>query len=137
MLAICVRQPWAWAIIHGKKDVENRSWVTSVRGRIAIVSSLRAFTDADLAAVARLQPNVRLFASAGVRGHCIGTVDLYEVRSDGQETDSTWAEEEAGAHWLLRDPRPCRPFAVRGRLRFFPIADELIARNEFGSAVKP
>ncbi|WP_409188395.1 hypothetical protein [Bradyrhizobium sp. RDM4] len=23
--ALSVRQPWAWAIIHGGKDVENRS----------------------------------------------------------------------------------------------------------------
>jgi len=24
--ALSVRQPWAWAIIHGGKDIENRSW---------------------------------------------------------------------------------------------------------------
>jgi len=32
--AISIRQPWAWAIMHGLKTVENRSWVTRVRGRI-------------------------------------------------------------------------------------------------------
>ena len=25
-IALSVRQPWAWAIIHGGKDIENRSW---------------------------------------------------------------------------------------------------------------
>ena len=25
MLALSIRQPWAWAIIHAGKDVENRS----------------------------------------------------------------------------------------------------------------
>ena len=25
-LALSVRQPWAWAIIHAGKDIENRSW---------------------------------------------------------------------------------------------------------------
>ena len=30
-LAISVRQPWAWAVVHGGKDIENRS--KSVAGR--------------------------------------------------------------------------------------------------------
>lgn len=25
-IALSVRQPWAWAIIHAGKDIENRSW---------------------------------------------------------------------------------------------------------------
>ena len=39
MKALTVKQPWAWAIIHGGKDVENRSWMPNLgpRGmRIAI-----------------------------------------------------------------------------------------------------
>jgi len=40
-IALSVRQPWAWAIIHAGKDIENRSWHavdrgTMRRGRIAI-----------------------------------------------------------------------------------------------------
>ena len=26
MLAISIRQPWAWLIVNGYKDIENRSW---------------------------------------------------------------------------------------------------------------
>jgi ASCH domain len=33
---LTVRQPWAWAIIHGGKDVENRSWRTKYRGPLLI-----------------------------------------------------------------------------------------------------
>ena len=33
---LSVRQPYAWAIIAGIKDVENRSWLTKIRGRIFI-----------------------------------------------------------------------------------------------------
>ena len=36
MKVLSVRQPWAWAIIHGGKDVENRNWDTKFRGRLAI-----------------------------------------------------------------------------------------------------
>ena len=40
-LALSVRQPWAWAIIHADKDIENRSWQAvnhglRQRGRICI-----------------------------------------------------------------------------------------------------
>ena len=33
---LSVRQPYAWAIIAGIKDVENRFWPTNIRGRIFI-----------------------------------------------------------------------------------------------------
>ncbi|MGC5012562.1 hypothetical protein ACLQ2R_17500 [Streptosporangium sp. DT93] len=34
--AITIKQPWAWAIAHGGKDVENRTWGTSHTGLLAI-----------------------------------------------------------------------------------------------------
>ncbi|MFI6603744.1 hypothetical protein ACIBHX_46575 [Nonomuraea sp. NPDC050536] len=34
--ALTVRQPWAWALAWGGKNIENRSWTTSYRGWIAI-----------------------------------------------------------------------------------------------------
>lgn len=39
MKAISTRQPWAWAIIYGGKDVENRSRFTNYRGPILIHAS--------------------------------------------------------------------------------------------------
>lgn len=36
MRILSVRQPWAWALVDGWKDVENRSWRTAYRGPIAI-----------------------------------------------------------------------------------------------------
>jgi hypothetical protein len=39
MLALSIRQPWAWAILHCGKDIENRSWPTKVRGRVLIHAS--------------------------------------------------------------------------------------------------
>ena len=32
MKVIVVRQPWAWLIVNGFKDIENRSWMTRYRG---------------------------------------------------------------------------------------------------------
>jgi hypothetical protein len=36
MKAISIQQPWAYAILHLGKDVENRTWKTKYRGRILI-----------------------------------------------------------------------------------------------------
>ena len=33
---LTIRQPWAWAIIYGGKDVENRSWLTKHRGPLLV-----------------------------------------------------------------------------------------------------
>ena len=35
-LALSIRQPWAHAIVHGWKDIENRKWTTKLRGPICI-----------------------------------------------------------------------------------------------------
>jgi len=32
MKALSIRQPWAWLIVHGYKDVENRTWDSTFRG---------------------------------------------------------------------------------------------------------
>jgi hypothetical protein len=34
--ALSIRQPWAWAILHAGKDVENRDWPTNLRGGFSI-----------------------------------------------------------------------------------------------------
>lgn len=38
--ALSVRQPWAWLIVNGYKDIENRSWRTHYRGPLLIHASL-------------------------------------------------------------------------------------------------
>jgi ASCH domain len=44
-VALSVRQPWAWLIVHGYKDVENRSWATSFRGPVLIHAEKRWTAD--------------------------------------------------------------------------------------------
>lgn len=39
LLCLSVRQPWAWLIVHGWKNIENRNWPTRVRGSINIHAS--------------------------------------------------------------------------------------------------
>jgi hypothetical protein len=35
-VALSIQQPWAWLIVQGHKDIENRNWQTSRRGPIYI-----------------------------------------------------------------------------------------------------
>lgn len=39
MKALSIRQPWAWLIVNGFKDIENRSWHTKYRGPVLIHAS--------------------------------------------------------------------------------------------------
>lgn len=43
MRILTVRQPWAWAIVHGGKDVENRTRniAGAYRGPVAIHAGMR------------------------------------------------------------------------------------------------
>lgn len=50
MKALSFRHPWAWLIVAGYKDIENRSWPTNFRGRVYIHAS-RKFDEVGLAAL--------------------------------------------------------------------------------------
>ncbi|OFX56300.1 MAG: hypothetical protein A2066_12925 [Bacteroidetes bacterium GWB2_41_8] len=41
MRAITVKQPWAYLICSGKKDIENRTWYNMFRGRVLIHASAK------------------------------------------------------------------------------------------------
>lgn len=47
MKTLSVRQPYAWLIAAGIKDVENRSWSTSHRGALLIHASAAKMTRDD------------------------------------------------------------------------------------------
>lgn len=39
MKALSIKEPWAWLIVQGIKDIENRTWRTNYRGRVLIHAS--------------------------------------------------------------------------------------------------
>lgn len=40
MIALSIRQPWAWLIVNGFKNVENRTWPTNYRGDFLVHAGL-------------------------------------------------------------------------------------------------
>lgn len=122
-LALSVRQPWAWAIIHGGKDVENRDWRKpnpglSFRGRVCIHASsgmTRDEYDAILPAGAPLLPP----AHELVRGAIIGHVQVMDIiRDPGREMiASPWFHGPVGL--MLAHPVAITPIPCAGALGFF------------------
>lgn len=128
MRALTIRQPWAWAIARGGKDVENRTWRTTYRGLIAIHAGARweeaGATDRRVMAAAvrdrddngcydpplrgefefpggnlsRLLPDPERFPLSAI----IAVADLHDIVRD---STSDWAIPGQW-HWLLRDVRP-------------------------------
>ena len=120
-IALSVRQPSAWAIIHGGKDVENRS-LGSIRsgrmepGRIAIHAAIGMKQDEYDYLVWRWAKDGVSVPRPDVlpRRAIIGSVEVVEVLT---QSDSPWFGGKAGL--LLRDPMPCDPVPASGELGYF------------------
>lgn len=150
MKALTVRQPWAWAIVFGGKDVENRTWLPKYRGPLAIHAAAAASQRglrSPLVAVARSTYR----ADRGAHGRdrlrgtgaltlsaLIGTVELVHAhRAELGCCESEWAEYEYHAadqrrrvgitHLVLENPVPIEPIPCRGRLGMWPVPDDLAA----------
>ena len=120
MLALSIRQPWAWLIINGGKDIENRDWPTKFRGRILVHAGKGMTRDEfDSAAIfsfgrtgtAKLPPPDEL-----QRGRIIGSVEIVDCV---KRSDSHWFVGTYG--FVLRDPRPLPFLPWKGQLGFFNV----------------
>lgn len=109
MKVLSIRQPWAALIIAGHKDIENRTWETRLRGTFAVHASQK------------IDPiGVEFAREHGIEipplvcGAVIGTVDLVDCVT---HSESPWFFGPVG--FVLRNPQPCRPIPLNGRLGFF------------------
>lgn len=120
-LALSVRQPWAWAIIHAGKDIENRSWQAvnhglRQRGRIAVHAS-KGMTkyEYDDAAEFMQQLGVECPKACDLlRGGIIGTVYVSDVVT---ESASPWFFGPRGL--VLELPAACEFIPSVGALGYF------------------
>lgn len=131
MRVLTVRQPWAWAIFHGK-DVENRTQLWKYRGPVAIHAGAQISKRGTTSPL--VQTAIDWALHQGENTHCfalsriIGVVDLVDVHPAGPGCcESRWAEHayrEAGGktrteivHLVLESPVEFRtPIAAVGRL---------------------
>lgn len=122
-LALSVRQPWAWAIIFGGKDIENRSWQAvnhgglHRRGRVAIHAAKGMTRQEYLSAVEFMRgcgapscPPARDLSRGGI----IGSVEIIGVV---RESESPWFVGSRGL--VLCNAEPCEFIPVVGSLGYF------------------
>ncbi|MFN7970864.1 MAG: ASCH domain-containing protein [Acidobacteriota bacterium] len=115
MKALSIQQPWAWLIVQGHKDVENRTWSTNLRCRI-LVHAGRRFDESGYRWVRDVMHVAMPPISEFERGGLVGEVDLIDCV---QLSDSPWFAGPYG--FLLRNPRPLRLVPLAGRLGFFEV----------------
>jgi hypothetical protein len=128
MKALSIWQPWAWAIIHAGKDVENRGWHTGHRGPLLIHASKRKPTARELRIFSDMiferfdhGPNraaelvIAACNGSGQRGGIIGQVDVVDCVYDHP---SPWAADDAW-NWVLANPQPLPFRPLRGMQRLF------------------
>lgn len=115
--ALSIRQPWAWLIAHGWKNVENREWPTRFRGRVLIHASkgmtrmeydaarlfVAGFSDVQLPPIAALE-------RGGIVGVCT-VLDCVTAHA------SEWFCGPFG--FVLADAEPVEFFPCKGALGFF------------------
>ena len=134
MKAITVRQPHAWAIIHGGKDIENRprNLVGDYRGPILIHAGLGPFDRDTLSSQTHRAAHGTETDTQLRFGAIIGIVDLtplHQVRPGC--CDSPWGQPNAKVHLELANPRPLpKPIPARGFLHFWTPTVAAIAQIE-------
>ncbi|MBF0247695.1 MAG: hypothetical protein HQL36_06425 [Alphaproteobacteria bacterium] len=119
-IALSVRQPWAWAIIHGGKDIENRS-AAAVRhgmepGRICIHAS-KGMTQDEYDDTRAFMERIGVECPRPdelVRGAIIGAVTVVSV---AKEHESPWFFGPRGL--VLTDPVAVEPIPAAGQLGYF------------------
>ncbi|MGH9209652.1 MAG: ASCH domain-containing protein [Acidimicrobiales bacterium] len=111
---LSVRQPWAWALVNGHKDVENRTWRTTQRGLVAIHAGRRA-DPAGYRSCERMGLDVPPDLPLGA---LVGAVELVDIV---EHHPSPWASPD-GFNWVLGRAFPISPIPMVGRLGIFGTA---------------
>lgn len=122
MRALSIRQPWAWLIVNGHKDIENREWSTQFRGQVLIHAGktmARRYYEDVCASVAlqlgcgsiQIPPYEQL-----ERGGIVGTARIVDCLA---RADSPWFQGPFG--FQVREARPLPFHACNGALGFFHV----------------
>ncbi|MDF1685316.1 MAG: hypothetical protein P1U50_00890 [Parvibaculaceae bacterium] len=118
--ALSIKQPWAWAIIHGGKSVENRTWpvanASAKHESIAIHASKGMTRDEYEGAAAFMRsigvecPPPDQLLRGGVIGSC-------HIKGVVKHSENPWFSGPMGL--VLENPKSCNFISSKGALGFF------------------
>jgi len=138
-LCLSIQQPWAWLIVHGFRDIENRTWPTNFRGRIYVHAwevidedamdffELEFGKTTPIPIIGKSAPSPAeegIYLGSQVGG-IVGEVDIIDCVT---ESDSRWfAGEDFG--FKLANAKPVEFIPCRGEAPgFFPVPDLLLQK---------
>ena len=123
MKALSIRQPWAWLIVNGYKDVENRTWSTRHRGWF-LVHAGKSFDRAGYEWVLQRFPHIKMplpgeFELGGIVGKAFLTGSYGPDTVGASALSSPWY---MGSHaFALEKASPLTFIPAKGLLNFFKI----------------
>ena len=131
MMAISLRSPWWWFILHAGKNIENRDWSTRYRGPVLIHVS-KWFNPDDVRDDFRYAkgcvrpqgrdlPTVTLSDIRAMGGMLVGTCRIVDCidRADPR-SQSPWFQGRYG--FVLEDPKPLpQPIPWKGERGLFKV----------------
>ena len=122
MKVLSVRQPWAWLIVNGWKNVENRTWPTKFRGRVLIHASKGMTRDEYNACylfVCGFAPSLAMSEMPAFddlqRGGIIGETTILDCVT---HHPSDWFTGPFG--FVVDESKPLPFVPMNGQLGFFP-----------------
>lgn len=136
MEALSIRQPWAWAIAAGHKNVENRTWNMRYRGPLLIHAGATMPSVADLKAfmvfVGDMEKGSEIIAELeALEGvHFGGVIAKATVVDCVDSSDSPWFAGDYGI--LLRDVVRLPFHPCKGRLGLFEVPTEQLIEDYEG-----
>jgi hypothetical protein len=123
MFALTCKQPFASAIVLGKKSHEFRPWEPEIRPpfRIAIHAAKSIPLKPEFAGLTHDDMHEMGYSHPDQlpTGALVGTVDV--VRFGKATEESQWGK----CVWEYANPRPCRPYPIKGQLGLWPLPDHL------------
>ena len=124
-VAISIRQPWAWLIVEGLKDIENRTWPTRFKGRVLIHAGKTMTRDEYESCVIFVSGIGHLLTKADfffptfemLQAELGGIVGECEITGCVTESQSPWFVGDYGFTMKNAKRLPFRP--LKGALGFF------------------
>jgi hypothetical protein len=124
MKVLVIRQPWAWLIVNGYKDIENRPWNTHYRGPILIQASSHRPTKKEKVAFTRYarRRGVELPETFDLGG-IVGRATLEDCVTSSR---SKWFVGPVGL--VLSKPKKLPFVPLKGRLMLFDPPKSVLKR---------
>lgn len=127
MQALSLTQPWAWLVVHGGKNIENRRWNTKRRGEFLIHAAKRMHVLDDYASAYEFALDLGEDPAlpepeALERGGIVGVAELVDVIAPTPIPHVQWSfrwhmREQYG--FILANVRPLPFLPCKGALGFW------------------